>query len=412
MIGDEGVLRIEVYRQQEALRAMSDEYRATLQKGARLLDEREAYNKRVAELVQSNRYQDMSFRVSRNAALQRYHEAFDLAARYTYLAAKAYDYETNLRSNDAGSAQGILTDIVRERNLGYVADGVPQQGYGGLADQLATMKANFDVLEGQLGLNNPQAETGRFSLRRELFRIAPEEGSNDAWQDVLASKKVANLWDMPEFRRYCRPFTAYDPAKPEPGLVIDFSSEVISGKNFFGQALAGGDNAYDPTNFSTKIFSVGAWFEGYVSDGFTSGLSETPRIYLVPVGSDVMMYPSDNNLGVRMWDVIDQKVPVPFPVMGSNLDNSAWRPLDTLGGTQGEIRRFSSFRAYPDSGSFLQEEMTFDTRLIGRSVWNTRWLLIIPGSTLKADADVGLDTFIQNVTDIKLFFQTYGMSGN
>ena len=412
MVGDEGILRVEIYRQQEALRAMSDEYRSMLQKGARLLDEREAYNKRVAELVQRNRYQDMSFRVSRNAALQRYREAFDLAARYTYLAAKAYDYETNLPMNHAGSARAILTDIVKERNLGYLFYGVPQHGYGGLTEQLARMKSNFGVLKGQLGLNNPQTETGRFSLRGELFRIAPDDTSNDAWRDVLASKKVANLWDMPEFRRYCRPFAAYDPATPEPGLVIDFSSEIISGKNFFGQALAGGDNTYDPTNFSTKISSVGAWFEGYVSAGFDTGLSETPRIYLVPVGSDVMTYPSDDRLSVRMWDVLDQKIPVPFPVLGSNLDNSAWRPLDTLGGTQGEIRRFSSFRAYPDSGSFLQEEMTFDTRLVGRSVWNTRWLLIIPGRTLRADADAGLETFIDNITDIKLFFQTYGMSGN
>jgi hypothetical protein len=420
MVGDEAILRVEIYRQQEALRAMSDEYRALLQKGARLMDEREAYNKRVAELVQRNRYSDMSFRVSRNAALQRYQEAFDLAAKYTYLAAKAYDYETNLNVNDPGSAQRILTDIVKERNTGFVFYGTPQQGYGGLSDKLATMKANFDVLKGQLGINNPQAETGRFSLRSELFRIAPHPGeaeppspeSDAAWRDTLASKKVANLWDMPEFRRYCRPFSAYDPAVPEPGLVIDFSSEIIAGKNFFGQALAGGDNAYDPTNYSTKISSVGAWFEGYLSEGFSTGMSQTPRIYLVPVGSDVMMYPNNNNLSVRLWNVLDQKIPVPFPATGSNLANSAWRPLDTLGGTQGEIRRFSSFRAYPDSGYFTESEMTFDTRLVGRSVWNTRWLLIIPGRTLRADAGPALDTFIDNVTDIKLFFQTYGMSGN
>jgi len=420
MVGDEGILRIEVYRQQEALRALSDQYRGTLQKGARLIDEREAYNKRVAELVQRNRYQDMSFRVSRNAALQQYKESFELAARYTYLAAKAYDYETNLHPSDPGSAQKILTNIVRERNLGYLFYGDPHRGWGGLAEQLATMKANFAVLKGQLGLNNAQAETGRFSLRQELFRIAPQPAddadldaeSDAAWRDQLAAKKVANLWDMPEFRRYCRPFSAYDPAVAEPGLVIEFSSEVMAGKNFFGQALAGGDNAYDPTNFATKVASVGAWFEGYVSAGFANGLSNTPRIYLVPVGTDVMMYPSDTKLGVRLWDVLDQKVPVPFPVVGSNLSNSAWRPLDTLGGTNAEIRKFSSFRAYPDSGSFLQEEMTFDTRLVGRSVWNTRWLLIIPGRTLKADASAGLDTFIDNVSDIKLFFQTYGFSGN
>lgn len=420
MIGDEGILRVEVFRQQEALRAMSDEYRAMLQKGARLMDEREAYNKRVAELVQRNRYQDMSFRVGRNAALQRYHEAFDLAARYAYLAAKAYDYETNLHPNDAGSAQSVLTKIVSARGLGLVEDGEPKLGNGGLAEELAKLKANFEVLKGQLGLNNPQAETGRFSLRKELYRIAPHPepdepadlDSDTAWRDQLASKKVDNLWDMPEFRRYCRPFAAYDPAKPEPGLVIEFSSEIIAGKNFFGQALAGGDNAYDPTNFATKISSVGAWFEGYVSASFTSGLSETPRVYLVPAGTDVMMYPSDTDLGVRMWNVLDQKIPVPFPVLQSNLDDNTWRPLDTLGGTEGEIRKFSSFRAYPDSGSFDQSEMTFDSRLVGRSVWNSRWLLIIPGSTLKANSAEGLQTFIDNVSDIKLFFQTFGYSGN
>lgn len=412
MVGDEGILRVEIFREQESLRALSDEYRSKLQKGARLLDEREAYNKHVAELVQRNRYQDMSFRVSSNAALQRYHESFDLAARYAYLAAKAYDYETNLNSGNAGSAQGILTNIVRERSLGLVSDGVPQQGKGGLAEQLARLKANFDVLKGGLGLNNPQAESGRFSLRKELYRISPDESSDGAWRDQLAAKKVDNLWDMPEFRRYCRPFAAYDPAIPEPGIVIEFGSEVIAGKNFFGQALAGGDNAYDPTNFATKVASVGAWFEGYLSEGFSNGMSETPRVYLVPVGSDVMMYPSDTQLGVRMWDVLDQKIPVPFPVLQSNLNNSAWRPLDTLGGTAGEIRKFSSFRAYPDSGSFSQDEMTFDSRLVGRSVWNTRWLLIIPGRTLKADPAAGLQTFIDNIRDIKLYFQTFGYSGN
>ena len=56
--------------------------------------------------------------------------------------------------------------------------------------------------------------------------------------------------------------------------------------------------------------------------------------------------------------------------------------------------------------------MSFASRLVGRSVWNTRWLLIIPGGTFHYDADHGLDTFIENVKDIKLFFQTYAISGN
>ncbi|MHC4343333.1 MAG: hypothetical protein ACYSUP_01445 [Planctomycetota bacterium] len=54
---------------------------------------------------------------------------------------------------------------------------------------------------------------------------------------------------------------------------------------------------------------------------------------------------------------------------------------DSVPGPLAEIRRYTRFRAYPDGG-FDPSEMTYDSRLIGRSVWNTRWLLIIPGHSL------------------------------
>jgi hypothetical protein len=71
--------------------------------------------------------------------------------------------------------------------------------------------------------------------------------------------------------------------------------------------------------------------------------------------------------------------------------------------------------------------MQYDTRLIGRSVWNSKWLLIIPGQNLLYNPDDGLDTFIygpevmgglpgertgNGISDIKLFFETYSYSGN
>ena len=56
--------------------------------------------------------------------------------------------------------------------------------------------------------------------------------------------------------------------------------------------------------------------------------------------------------------------------------------------------------------------MTFDSRLVGRSAWNTKWLLIIPGGTLSADGNAGLDRLIQDVSDIKLYFNTLGYSGS
>ena len=71
-----------------------------------------------------------------------------MAARYVYMAAKAYDYETNLSPDDPGSAQGIFESIMEARTIGAVEDGEPVLGSGGLADALAQMRDNFDVLVG------------------------------------------------------------------------------------------------------------------------------------------------------------------------------------------------------------------------------------------------------------------------
>ncbi len=70
--------------------------------------------------------------------------------------------------------------------------------------------------------------------------------------------------------------------------------------------------------------------------------------------------------------------------------------------------------------------MVSDSRLVGRSVWNRRWMIIIPGGTFLNDPNEGLDTFINGkripgggaardgdgVDDIRIFFKTYAYSGN
>jgi hypothetical protein len=126
-----------------------------------------------------------------------------------------------------------------------------------------------------------------------------------------------------------------------------------------------------------------------------------------------MRSPSGYDLETREWRVVDQKIPVPFPIGYSSLQSPAWIPVNnSLSDTLAEIRRFSSFRAYHDSGYFTDAEVISDSRLIGRSVWNTEWMLIIPGGTFLYDPSRGLDTFIATVGDIKIFFQTYAYSGN
>lgn len=406
LIRQEPGLRLEALALREALLQNVGRYQATLAKGLRLMEERIAFRKNSAADTQASRYQDMTFRIFRNDAIQKYRAQFDLAARYVYLAAIAYDYETQLLGGRPGAGRGFLTDIVKQRALGEVINGVPVAGRHGLADPLARLSQNFGVLKGQLGFNNPQTETGRFSLRNEMMRL--RDTSDDAWRAELKKSIVANLWDVPEFRRYCRPF-APESAGPQPGLVLRFPTTITFGLNYFGWPLGGGDSAYDPTVFATKVRSAGVWFENYLG----SGLSQTPRVYLVPVGADVMRSPSGNNLETREWRVIDQKIPVPFPIGFSSLNNQSWIPMnDSLSDTFADIRRFSSFRAYHDSGVFDPSETITDSRLIGRSVWNTEWMLIIPGGTFLFDSDEGLETFINSVSDIKIFFQTYAYSGN
>ena len=65
------------------------------------------------------------------------------------------------------------------------------------------------------------------------------------------------------------------------------------------------------------------------------------------------------------------------------------------------------------------------TRLVGRSAWNTKWLLIIPAGSLGADREAALSAFVNGVdsnrdgkldfagvTDIKIGLKTYSTSGN
>jgi hypothetical protein len=283
------------------------------------------------------------------------------------------------------------------------------------------MQANWSVLDGRLGFNNPQSETSRFSLRTELFRIVPGSEGDTNWRQTLEQFRIDDLFTYEPFRRYCLPFAAEDGlGEHEPAIVIPFSTSINFGRNFFGHDLAGGDNAYDSSHFATKIRAVGVWFTDYdrVSDASQAlHLANQPRVYLAPVGMDVMRTPSTGGDSLRTWRVMDQAIPLPYAV-GDDVDNPDWIPLfDSLDGELAKTRRHASLRAYHDQG-FDEAEMTYNSRLVGRSVWNTQWVLIIPAGTLNSDRTDALDWFINGVdgtngvTDIKLHFKTYSYEGN
>jgi len=284
---------------------------------------------------------------------------------------------------------------------------------------MAELKQNFDVLRSQLGFNNPQIETTYFSIRRECLRIDPGAEEDALWQDALERYYVDNLWNIPEFRRFCKPFS--DEWTTEPALVIPFETTIANRRNFFNLPL-GADAYYAPENFATKIRSIGVWFSNYD----TTLLSPTPRIYLIPVGQDRQRCPvGDIDEDIRSWRVLEQCIPEPFRLSEYDLTVDNWIPgVDSVPDTFAGMRRFNRFRAYPDGG-FNPAEMTYDSRLVGRSAWNTKWFLIIPGSSLFGDPQLGLDRFMygpaipgsngervfRGITDIKLFFKTYAYTG-
>lgn len=398
LLVNEGVTRIKLFSIREQLRGLLEQYRATLQEGIRLIEERRNANAQLAAATQSNRYHDMLFRSSRHETIQRYRALYDLAQRYCYLAARAYDYETNFDPRDRASARPLLDEIVRARTLGALGDNLPLAG-GGLAGVMAKLHDNFRAVEGRLGFNNFQIDTTEFSLRREMARVT----TDDAWRDKLESAKVADLWAVREFRGLCRPFAPR--GGPQPGIVLRFASQVVAGKNFFGQMLGAGDSAYDPTLYATKIRAAGVRLVGYPVET----LARTPYVYLVPAGLDYMTIPNSPTLEKRSWNVMDQAIPVPHATGPVDLSRTGWlASVDSLSGALGEIRRFSSFRA-----AVLEDDPALNvTRFIGRSVWNDKWLLIVPGQSLHAIPEIGVNEFVESVTDITLTFETYGYSGN
>jgi hypothetical protein len=276
--------------------------------------------------------------------------------------------------------------------------------------------------------------TGNVSTVTTFITVAPEAAvqpnatnygfqaagqvSDDLWRRTLQDSVVDDLWQVPEYRYHCRPFDGEADGTNhvrEPGIVLRFGTQITSGRNMFGKPLAGGDNTFDPSHYATKIQSVGVWLSDYQSGDPLSGLPATPRVYLVPVGADVMSIPTSSDPNrVRVWKVLDQRIPVPFAATNSTPDNANWIPLlDSLNGRLGEPRKYSMFRAYADGGAEVNlDELVLDTRLVGRSVWNTEWVMIIPGRMLNYDPEEGIRRFIDQVSDVKVVFRTYSLSGN
>lgn len=412
-----------------------EDLRNVIAEGDALLSERETYRKRAAAIIQGYRTKDLTFRAFRNEALEQYRSLFDLAARYTYLSAKSYDYETGL----LGTTQGtdVLSSIIASRALGDLTGDTPQAtvstlGDAGLAGTMARLQADWTVVKGRLGINNAAQNSTLFSLRQEFFRILKDPAitsDDDAWTQVLQQHMRSNLLTDADIANHCLSIKKTD-GSPVPGFVIPFTTTIEDGLNYFGQPLAAGDHAFHRSSYSTKIFSSGIVCEGYVGmDSYAAGnpngapasnapnaLSATPYVYLIPCGADSMWAPPLGDQGYRRdWTVHDQALPLPFNLGNNAFSTNQYFNADgTLTSQPWIVRKHPAFRPVSDPTLFygyFPQEFT-NTRLIGRSAWNTQWKLVIPANTLLVNEQEGMNRFVASVKDILLFLRTYSYSGN
>mgnify|MGYP007046955206 CR=1 FL=1 len=126
---------------------------------------------------------------------------------------------------------------------------------------------------------------------------------------------------------------------------------------------------------------------------------------------------------IRSWMVDDVTIPLPFNIGGSGFSTQPfYQSADSLTEPLFGSRKHQAFRPVSAVSAFdgdiygingqLRLSQYTNNRLIGRSVWNSKWKLVIPGHTLMNNPAEGLERFIATVKDIKLHFVTYSYSGN
>jgi hypothetical protein len=390
----------------------------------------------AAAVIQGYRTRDMTYRALRNEELSQYQALFDLAAQYTYLTVQSYDYETGLLGTDAGKS--VINGVVSTRSLGDFKLGVPiattgTTGDGGLAFLQARLQSDWSAVKSRLGINNPDQNGTLFSLRQELFRIRTDAASTEddkTWRQVLEQHIMSNLLNDPDVAEYCLNIRKTD-GSAVPGIVIPFSTTIEHGKNFFGFPLAAGDHSFTASNFATKIYSAGVVMKGYIGmDPFAIGtpgaggpassdpnaLAATPYVYLIPAGVDTMLSPPlGDTAEARSWAVKDQAIPLPFDLGRNDFASTQFfTPQGTLNEKLWITRKHQAFRPVNDAAFFYSSipgEFT-NSRLVGRSAWNSQWKIVIPAYTMLNKEDDALDRFVRSVSDLQLFLRTYSHSGN
>jgi hypothetical protein len=424
----------DITRRLTELQRATEKVSAIYAEANHILSDRETFRQRAASVIQGYRTRDVVYRDFRNEELAQYKGLFDLAQTYAHCAAMAYDYETGLLNSELG--EDFISDIVGTYSIGdWSGENPVESGSGdsGLASILSNLRDEWEIVEGRLGINNPDKNGTVFSLRQELFRIRTDQPTADddlLWKQVLQQHMMSNVLNDPDVAIHCSNIAKTN-GGAVPGIVLSFGTTIEQGLNFFGWPLAAGDHNFSQSTFATKIYSSGLVFKGYVGmDPYSIGtpgaggpassaanaLSATPYAYLIPAGNDTMRAPplGDANI-IRSWAIKDQALPLPKNLGANSFSSSEFfTPQGSLNEQLWITRKHQAFRAVDDLAYFyssMPAEFT-NSRLVGRSAWNTQWKIVIPAYSLLSDEQTGLDRFAQSVSDIKLFLRTYSNSGN
>ncbi|MCO6435511.1 MAG: hypothetical protein J5J06_00295 [Phycisphaerae bacterium] len=356
--------------------------RKDFQEGKRLLDERDRVRRVQRDKLQDFRFRDLAYRTFRNHALEQYGAFFDLADRYVMLAARAFAYEYNER--DAVDTE--MRALYGEQLLG--TESAVDRGLESVIARLDERRQESDFASRLQKLSLFDQGGDEFSLRKNLLGLAIDPAhdtaqqqleKNKAFRAVLESSIVQDLLEVPAFAQLASIDSDRDGG---PAIVLTFPTEV-AGRTLFGRRR--GTQFGAPANFDTcsnpKLFEFAILLEG-VDNPSALGV-DGPLIFahFLPVGSSMLRTPTTGDCAlrpVRTWAVVDQKIPgvlSAYRSAGESILDVFDLPRLATSADLYEINRFPVSQAQVRQ----TENPVFQDDLAGWSVWNTQWMLAIPG---------------------------------
>lgn len=398
----EPILRAAIVQQYQTVREAEMRYRSAVDQGRRLLTDLARLRRETSATVLGARYRDAVNGALRAEALSEYNRQVDAAARQVFRAALAYDYETIGSGYTRRGFERLLQDIIRQRAIGDVDGPRTVRGaHNGLAGILAQLIFRYETaFKPTSGFLQARTRALTLSLRSGLFEVGRvreiDEGGDpvlaavqrnqsaaEDWRRALVAARRPDLRDIPEYAACCADARGGDRAAP--GLVFTFQTRIAPGLNLFGNRL---ENDYQaPANAAAhRLQGVAVVLDGYNPAALR--MSPNPQAFLIPVGRDVTQ--GKRGEGAR-----------------------AWRVRDVFADDPARLRAMTGMSVYPGEAAFFAEADPYHAGLIGRSLENTQWMLIIPARSFRANGEAALDKLLglkngrAEIEDIELRVQIY-----